>query len=64
MHVAPNFLIEAILHCPLVGGSRVLQAERHRSVTEDPEGGDESRLFLILESHIDLVIIRVGVKEA
>ena len=64
VHIASDLLLEAILHCPLIGGSRVLQADGHKSIPEDPESGDESRLLLILESHLDLVITRVGIKEA
>src|ERR1041385_4052183 len=45
MHVAPNLIFEATLHRSLICGSRILKAERHRSITVDPERGEEKKNF-------------------
>jgi hypothetical protein len=55
---------ENMLHAALIGRTRVLEAERHRDVTEHPERHDERSRELIGLLHLYLVISGVGIKEA
>src|SRR3954464_1372158 len=61
--VAANLARKAFLHAPLVGCPGVLEAEGHGGVAEGSEWRDERRLLLVLNSHFDLVVPRVGVEE-
>jgi hypothetical protein len=45
------------VHTPMVHGSGVLDAQRHRHIVESIVAGDEGGLLLILGHHLDLVII-------
>ena len=54
---------EALLHAPLVGGTSVLQTERHGYVAVRTIRGDERGCELIGLFHRDLVIARVGIQK-
>ena len=63
MHISPNLFPEAILHCPRITSSCILQTERHIGVAKNSKGGDEGCLLLILNGHLNLMISRVGVEK-
>ncbi|KAJ0864270.1 hypothetical protein HanPSC8_Chr12g0539961 [Helianthus annuus] len=63
-HVSSNLAFEGFIDEPLVSGSRVLEAKRHFLVAENALVGVESRFFLRLLFHEDLMITFVCIEEA
>jgi hypothetical protein len=49
LDIATDLLLQARLHAPLIGGSHVLQPERHRRVAVYPVRGDEHSFVLIFD---------------
>src|SRR3989337_4114410 len=63
MNVAPNLLVEAILDTPLISRSCTFEPEGHRDIAKGPKRCDESRLLLILDGHLYLMITGVSIQE-
>ena len=55
-HVPPNLLAKHLVYQSLVRSPRVLQTKGHDPITVESLAGDEGRLFLILFSHLYLVV--------
>ena len=62
--VVADLLPETLLHALLEGGSGVPEAERHGSVAEGAEGGDEGHDHLIGGVHCNLVVLGVRIQKA
>ena len=64
LHRCSDFLLEHLVHQPLVGGSCVLQSEEHHSITLGSLPSDEWGLLLVVGVHTDMIVAREGVYEA
>jgi hypothetical protein len=62
--VLVELLLEAVPDSSLVGGTGVLQPERHCCVAIGAEWGDECGLLLVFFLDSDLVVPEVAVEEA
>jgi hypothetical protein len=56
LDIVTELFLQASLHAPLIGGSYVLQAERHRHIAVDPVRGDECGLLFVFDLQPYLVV--------
>ena len=63
LHSCAYFLLEHPVYQPLIGGSCVLESERHHTVTISSLRYDERGLFLVVWVHTDLVVAGEGIHE-
>ena len=61
LHNCAYLLLEHPVHQPLIGGSCVLESERHYTITIGSLRCDERSLFLVVWVHADLVVAGEGV---
>jgi hypothetical protein len=47
--VATDLLLQACLHAPLIGGSRIFEPEGHRHITVHPVWGDECHFVFVFD---------------
>ena len=57
LHVSADLLFEDFVHQSLIGGTRVLEAERHDPVAVKAAISDKSSLLFIFRCHSNLVIV-------
>jgi hypothetical protein len=62
-NVVADLFLQARLHAPLIGGSRVFEPEGHHHITIHPVRGDERHLVFILDLQPYLVVPGVRVEE-
>lgn len=63
LDVLADLVLEAGLHAPLAGGTRVLQSEGRGVVAVDTIWCDKGRFLLVLNLHHDLIVASVGVEK-
>ena len=63
MNIAPNLIMKAILHTPLVSRLGTLDPKRHRHITKGSKGSDEGCLLLVLNCHLDPMIARISIQK-
>ena len=63
MNVAPNLVMKTILNTMLINCLGTLEPKRHRHIEEGSKRSNKSRLLLVLNCHLDLMITRISIQE-